>query len=104
MVTSAANPSAPSAAAEKEVAMEKKITVPPGAVASRAPPSTPATSTQTTGTSAAGCTAAGATARGLPALAARHRIAAVDHDDLVGQPAGVDRRCLVDVRDGRHDR
>ncbi len=52
MVTSAATPSAPSAAAVNEVAMEKKITVPPWAVASTAPPSQPGTSTQTTVTSA----------------------------------------------------
>ena len=52
MVTSAAIPSAPSAAALNEVAIEKKITVPPGAVASTAPPSQPGTSTQTTVTSA----------------------------------------------------
>src|SRR3954453_6830327 len=57
MVTSAASPSAPSAAAENDVAIEKKMTVPPGEVASRAPPSAPATSTQTTQTSAAGRTA-----------------------------------------------
>src|ERR1019366_6139386 len=52
MVTSAATPSAPSAAAVNEAAIEKKITVPPWAVASTAPPSQPGTSTQTTVTSA----------------------------------------------------
>jgi hypothetical protein len=52
MVTSAASPSAPSAAAEKLVAMLKKITVPPSAVARIAPCSQPGTSTQTTVTSA----------------------------------------------------
>src|SRR5262249_14443948 len=52
IVTSAATPSAPSAAALNEVAIEKKITVPPCAVARTAPPSQPGTSTQTTVTPA----------------------------------------------------
>src|SRR6185369_6046788 len=52
MVTSAASPSAPRAAALKLVAMEKKITVPPCFVDRIAPPSQPATSTHTTVTSA----------------------------------------------------
>lgn len=52
IVTSAARPSAPSAAAAKLVAIEKKITVPPSSVARTAPCSQPGTSTQTTVTSA----------------------------------------------------
>ncbi len=48
MVTSAARPSAPSAAAANDVAIEKKMTVPPFAVARIAPCSQPGTSTQTT--------------------------------------------------------
>jgi hypothetical protein len=48
IVTSAARPSAPSAAAAKLVAMEKKITVPPLLVDRIAPCSQPGTSTQTT--------------------------------------------------------
>src|SRR3954451_18116305 len=56
MVTSAASPSAPSAAAENDVAIEKKMTVPPAAGASRGPPSAPGTSTQTTVTPAVGLT------------------------------------------------
>ncbi len=52
MVTSAARPSAPSAAAGNEVAIEKKITVPPAAVDRIAPCSQPGTSTHTTVTSA----------------------------------------------------
>ena len=52
MVTSAAMPSAPRAAALNEVAIEKKMTVPPWAVDKMAPPSHPATSTHTTVTSA----------------------------------------------------
>src|SRR5262249_18417297 len=51
-VTSAASPSAPTAAAENDVAMLKKMTVPPSAVARIAPCSQPGTSTQTTVTSA----------------------------------------------------
>ena len=61
-----------------EVAMEKKITVPPWAVASTAPPSQPGTSTQTTVTSA-GPPAAGTAAAG-------HRVAGVGDHDLVGEP------------------
>ena len=52
MVTSAASPSAPRAAALNDVAIEKKITVPPWRVDKIAPPSHPATSTHTTVTSA----------------------------------------------------
>src|SRR5919107_416857 len=52
MVTSAASPSAPSAAALKDVAIEKNTTVPPSAVDRIAPPSQPGTSTHTTVTSA----------------------------------------------------
>src|SRR5262249_24258880 len=52
MVTSAARPSAPSAAAENEVAIEKKTTVPPSRVDRMAPCSHPGTSTHTTVTSA----------------------------------------------------
>src|SRR4051795_6411529 len=52
MVTSAANPSAPSAAALNEVAIEKNTTVPRSAVERMAPPSQPGTSTHTTVTSA----------------------------------------------------
>src|ERR1022692_4655867 len=52
MVTSRAPPPSPRAGAVNEVAIEKKITVPPWAVASTAPPSQPGTSTQTTVTSA----------------------------------------------------
>jgi hypothetical protein len=52
MVTSAARPSAPSAAALNDVAIEKNTTVPRSAVARIAPPSHPGTSTQTTVTSA----------------------------------------------------
>src|SRR5919201_4935395 len=66
--TSAASPSAPSAAAENEVAMEKKTTVPPSAVASTAPCSQPGTSTQTTVTST-GSPTASATATGSRASA-----------------------------------
>src|SRR3954470_24137174 len=53
IVTADASPSAPSAAAVKEVAIEKKMTVPwSGSVARIAPCSQPGTSTQTTVTSA----------------------------------------------------
>src|SRR6185312_14455791 len=52
IVTSAAMPSAPRAAALKRVAIEKKMTVPPCLVDKHAPPSHPATSTHTTVTSA----------------------------------------------------
>src|SRR5690349_9951372 len=58
MVTSAARPSAPSAAAGKLVAIEKKITVPPAAVARIAPCSQPGTSTHTTVTVAGAPSAA----------------------------------------------
>ncbi len=52
MVRSAAHALGAERAAAKEVAMEKKMTVPPGAVARIAPPSQPGTSTHTTVTSA----------------------------------------------------
>src|SRR6476646_5133211 len=65
MVTSAARPSAPRAAAGKDVAIEKKTTVPPGAVARMAPPSQPGTSTQTTVMSAAPPVAATASRRAI---------------------------------------
>src|SRR3954447_10980054 len=61
-VTSAARPSAPSAAAGNDVAIEKNTTVPRCAVASTAPCSQPGTSTQTTVTSAGPPAAATASA------------------------------------------
>ena len=78
IVTSAARPSAPSAAAANEVAIEKKTTVPPSAVARIAPCSQPGTSTQTTVTSA------GPPARGDRG-GQRHRVAGVGDDDGVGE-------------------
>src|SRR6185437_10988916 len=72
--TSAASPSAPSAAAEKDVAMLKKTTVPPEAVARIAPCSQPGTSTHTIVTSTGSPTAA-ASATGSRASASATRSA-----------------------------
>ena len=83
MVTSAASPSAPSAAALNEVAIEKKMTVPPSAVARIAPPSQPGTSTHTMVRSA-----------GPPAAATASRSAtgsrASQTTHLVGETGGLE--------------
>ncbi len=68
------SPPRPSAAAENDVAMEKKTTVPPSAVARIAPCSAPGTSTQTTVTST-GVPTAAATASGSVASATTTRSA-----------------------------
>ena len=78
MVTSAARPSAPSAAAANDVAMLKKMTVPPSAVARIAPCSQPGTSTQTTVTSA------GPAERADDGVGERDRVAGVGQRDVVG--------------------
>ena len=68
-----------------DVAIEKKITVPPSAVARIAPCSQPGTSTQTTVTSAGPPSACGDRRR------QRDRIAGVGERDLVGQPGRAQR-------------
>ena len=88
-MTSAASPSAPSAAAENDVAIEKKMTVPPSAVARIAPCSQPGTSTQTTVTSA------GAAQSALDGGRQRDRVAGVGEGDVVGQPDFAQQRGLA---------
>src|SRR3954465_3146647 len=86
MVTSTASPSAPSAAAENDVAMEKKITVPPGAGAGSAPPPAPGPPPPRRG--AGGDAAADAGVGRRPdGVAHGDRVSGVHHHDLVGQPA-----------------
>ena len=89
MVTSAASPSAPRAAAENDVAIEKKMTVPPSAVARIAPCSQPGTSTQTTVTSA------GAAEGLLDGGRERDRVAGVGEGDGVGEADLAQQRRLV---------
>src|SRR5690606_18472695 len=91
IVTSAASPSAPSAAAGNEVAIEKNTTVPPGAVARIAPCSQPGTSTQTTVTSAgppapstAAATATGSRASARTTASARPEAASRSSSSAVG--------------------
>ena len=92
MVTSAASPSAPRAAAAKLVAIEKNTTVPPSAVARMAGCSHPGTSTQTTVTSA-----------GPPAPADRFGQAEgctrIGDNDLVGEVRGTQGGGFGLVRD-----
>src|SRR3954464_5114783 len=92
MVTSAAIPSAPSAAWENDVPIEKKTTVPPSAVARIAPCSAPGTSTQTT------VRPAGPPRRGGPPGGGDgERVRGVGDNDPVGQPGGAERGRLAVV-------
>src|SRR6266568_5005980 len=121
MVTSAATPSAPSAAAVNEVAIEKKITVPPWAVARIAPPSQPGTSTQTivmsagppaartaqetaTGSRASAITTSSARPSWLAAAVAARSVAASCSRCTTPMMRPAPARRAADVKDGKRER